>query len=107
MLKTPFSFLCVNPFSLHLLLNLQKIALSMAEEALGVRRMKLGSQGLEVSVQGLGCMGLSAFYGAPTPETNAVALLRHAIKAGITFLDTSDFYGPETNELLLGKVTNW
>lgn len=79
----------------------------MAEEAFGVRRMKLGSQGLEVSAQGLGCMGLSAFYGAPTPETNAVALLRHAITAGITFLDTSDFYGPETNELLLGKVTNW
>uniref|UniRef100_M4EEC2 NADP-dependent oxidoreductase domain-containing protein n=1 Tax=Brassica campestris TaxID=3711 RepID=M4EEC2_BRACM len=76
----------------------------MTEEALGVRRMKLGSQGLEVSAQGLGCMGLSAFYGAPTPETNAVALLRHAIKAGITFLDTSDFYGPETNELLLGKA---
>ncbi|KAF2570569.1 hypothetical protein F2Q70_00001732 [Brassica cretica] len=66
----------------------------MAEEAFGVRRMKLGSQGLEVSAQGLGCMGLSAFYGAPTPETNAVALLRHAITAGITFLDTSDFYGP-------------
>lgn len=78
----------------------------MAEEACKVRRMKLGSQGLEVSAQGLGCMGLSAFYGAPTPETNAVALLRHAINAGVTFLDTSDIYGPETNELLLGKVTN-
>ncbi|KAF2535402.1 hypothetical protein F2Q68_00019771 [Brassica cretica] len=77
----------------------------MAEEAFGVRRMKLGSHGLEVSAQGLGCMGLSAFYGAPTPETNAVALLRHAITAGITFLDTSDFYGPETNELLLGKYS--
>ncbi|KAL0644262.1 hypothetical protein Bca4012_042552 [Brassica carinata] len=83
---------------------IQKIDSSMAEEAFGVRRMKLGSQGLEVSAQGLGCMGLSAFYGAPTPETNAVALLRHAITAGITFLDTSDFYGPETNELLLGKA---
>ncbi|XP_020890100.1 LOW QUALITY PROTEIN: probable aldo-keto reductase 6 [Arabidopsis lyrata subsp. lyrata] len=76
----------------------------MAEEACKVRRMKLGSQGLEVSAQGLGCMGLSAFYGAPTPETNAVALLRHAINAGVTFLDTSDIYGPETNELLLGKA---
>ncbi|WZY72626.1 hypothetical protein YC2023_004866 [Brassica napus] len=66
--------------------------------------MKLGSQGLEVSAQGLGVMGLSAFYGAPTPDTKAVALLRHAINSGITFLDTSDFYGPETNELLLGKA---
>ena len=76
----------------------------MAEEAYKVPRMKLGSQGLEVSAQGLGVMGLSAFYGAPTPDTKAVALLRHAINSGITFLDTSDFYGPETNELLLGKV---
>ncbi|CAL9238033.1 unnamed protein product [Arabidopsis halleri] len=77
----------------------------MAEEACKVRRMKLGSQGLEVSAQGLGCMDfLSAFYGAPTPETNAVALLRHAINAGVTFLDTSDIYGPETNELLPGKA---
>ncbi|KAF3533174.1 hypothetical protein DY000_02041307 [Brassica cretica] len=76
----------------------------MAEEAYKVPRMKLGSQGLEVSAQGLGVMGLSAFYGAPTPETKAVALLRHAINSGITFLDTSDFYSPEINELLLGKV---
>ncbi|XP_056855033.1 probable aldo-keto reductase 6 [Raphanus sativus] len=76
----------------------------MAEEAYKVPRMKLGSQGLEVSAQGLGVMGLSAFYGAPTPETKAVALLRHAINSGITFLDTSDYYGPETNELLLGKA---
>ncbi|KAG2247221.1 hypothetical protein Bca52824_086849 [Brassica carinata] len=76
----------------------------MAEEAYKVPRMKLGSQGLEVSAQGLGVMGLSAFYGAPTPETKAVALLRHAINSGITFLDTSDFYGPEINELLLGKA---
>ncbi|XP_010451780.1 PREDICTED: probable aldo-keto reductase 6 [Camelina sativa] len=76
----------------------------MAEEACRVRRIKLGSQGLEVLAQGLGCMGLSAFYAAPTPETNAVALLRHAINAGVTFLDTSDIYGTETNELLLGKA---
>ncbi|VYS49570.1 unnamed protein product [Arabidopsis thaliana] len=76
----------------------------MAEEACQVRRMKLGSQGLEVSAQGLGCMSLSDFYGAPTPETNAITLLRHAINAGVTFLDTSDIYGPETNELLLGKA---
>ncbi|CAN8245010.1 unnamed protein product [Cochlearia groenlandica] len=69
-----------------------------------VRRMKLGSEGLEVSAQGLGCMGISSFYGAPKPETDAIALLRHAIDSGVTFLDTSDIYGPETNELLLGKA---
>ncbi|KAG7585116.1 NADP-dependent oxidoreductase domain [Arabidopsis thaliana x Arabidopsis arenosa] len=73
-------------------------------EACGVRRIKLGSQGLEVSAQGLGCMGLSAFYGAPKPETEAVALIHHAIRSGVTFLDTSDIYGPETNEVLLSKA---
>lgn len=73
-------------------------------ETCGVKRMKLGSQGLEVSAQGLGCMGLSSFYGAPQPETDAIALLHHAINSGVTFLDTSDIYGPQTNELLLGKV---
>ncbi|KAF5452074.1 hypothetical protein F2P56_027109 [Juglans regia] len=55
-----------------------------------VGRIKLGSQGLEVSAQGLGCMGMSAFYGPPKP--------------GVTFLDTSDIYGPFTNETLLGKA---
>ncbi|XP_010533925.1 PREDICTED: probable aldo-keto reductase 4 [Tarenaya hassleriana] len=70
----------------------------------GVRRIKLGSQGLEVSAQGLGCMGLSAFYGTPTPESEAIGLLHHAINSGITFLDTSDIYGPETNEILIGKA---
>ncbi|XP_010553615.1 PREDICTED: probable aldo-keto reductase 4 isoform X1 [Tarenaya hassleriana] len=72
--------------------------------ASGVRRIKLGSQGLEVSAQGLGCMGLSAFYGAPKPESDAIAVLHHAINSGITFLDTSDIYGPETNEILLSKA---
>lgn len=66
--------------------------------------MKLGSQGLEISAQGLGCMGMSAFYGPPKPEDDMIALIHHAINSGITFLDTSDVYGPHTNELLIGKV---
>ncbi|KAK9932834.1 hypothetical protein M0R45_020056 [Rubus argutus] len=70
----------------------------------GVRRIKLGSQGLEVSAQGLGCMGMSAFYGAPKPEPDMIKLIHHAIDAGVTFLDTSDIYGPFTNEILLGKA---
>ena len=70
----------------------------------GVRRIKLGSQGLEVSAQGLGCMGMSAFYGAPKPEPDMIKLIHHAIDAGVTFLDTSDIYGPFINEILLGKV---
>ncbi|XP_047063151.1 probable aldo-keto reductase 2 isoform X2 [Lolium rigidum] len=65
-----------------------------------VPRMKLGSQGLEVSAQGLGCMG----YGEGTPEADMVALLHHAVAAGVTMLDTSDIYGPHTNEILIGKA---
>jgi aryl-alcohol dehydrogenase-like predicted oxidoreductase len=66
--------------------------------------MKLGSQGLEVSAQGLGCMGMSAAYGERKPEADMVALLRHAIASGVTFLDTADCYGPHTNEVLIGKA---
>ncbi|XP_010475965.1 PREDICTED: probable aldo-keto reductase 1 isoform X2 [Camelina sativa] len=72
--------------------------------ASGVRRIKLGSQGLEVSAQGLGCMGLSIFDGTTKVETDLIALIHHAITSGITLLDTSDIYGPETNELLLGQA---
>ncbi|EEF43747.1 aldo/keto reductase, putative [Ricinus communis] len=69
-----------------------------------VKRIKLGTQGLEVSAQGLGCMGMSAFYGPPKPEPDMIALIHHAINSGVTFLDTSDIYGPHTNEILLGKA---
>ncbi|XP_047948550.1 auxin-induced protein PCNT115-like [Salvia hispanica] len=67
-------------------------------------KMKLGSQGLEVSKQGLGCMGMSAFYGLPKPEPDMIKLIHHAIHSGVTFLDTSDFYGPHTNEILIAKA---
>ncbi|KAK4433782.1 IN2-2 protein [Sesamum alatum] len=70
-----------------------------------VPRMKLGSQGLEVSKQGLGCMGMSANYGTPKPESDMIELIHHAIDSGVTFLDTADVYGPHTNEILLGKVS--
>ncbi|TYK17010.1 putative aldo-keto reductase 4 [Cucumis melo var. makuwa] len=69
-----------------------------------VPRIKLGSQGLEVSAQGLGCMGMSAFYGPPKPDSDMIALIHHAIDSGITLLDTSDIYGPFTNEILVGKA---
>ena len=49
-------------------------------------------------------MGMSAFYGAPKPEPDMIKLIHHAIDAGVTFLDTSDIYGPFINEILLGKV---
>ncbi|XP_031379099.1 probable aldo-keto reductase 2 [Punica granatum] len=69
-----------------------------------VKTIKLGSQGFEVSAQGLGCMSMSAFYGSPKPEPDMIALIHHAVNSGITFLDTSDIYGPHTNEILLGKA---
>ncbi|XP_031113338.1 auxin-induced protein PCNT115-like [Ipomoea triloba] len=69
-----------------------------------VPRIKLGSQGLEVSAQGLGCMGMSAYYGTPKPEADMINLIHYAINCGITFLDTSDVYGPHTNEILLAKA---
>ncbi|KAF8034187.1 hypothetical protein BT93_C0460 [Corymbia citriodora subsp. variegata] len=70
-----------------------------------VRRIKLGSQGLEVSVQGLGCMRMSAFHGPPKSDPDMIELIHHAVDSGVTFLDTSDIYGPHTNEILLGKVS--
>ncbi|CAL5394914.1 unnamed protein product [Camellia sinensis] len=70
-----------------------------------VGRMKLGSQGLEVSALGLGCMSMSnGYYGPGKPEPDMIKLIHHAIHHGITFLDTSDVYGPYANEILLGKA---
>ncbi|XP_004248016.1 auxin-induced protein PCNT115 [Solanum lycopersicum] len=76
----------------------------MATEGTKVGRMKLGSEGLQVSVQGLGCMGMSAFYGPPKPEPEMIELIHHAINSGVTLLDSSDVYGPYTNEILIGKA---
>ncbi|KAM7488803.1 hypothetical protein LguiB_026287 [Lonicera macranthoides] len=70
----------------------------------GVKKVKLGSQGLVVSKQGLGCMGMSAFFGPPKPDEEMIPLIHHAIDSGVTFLDTSDFYGPHINETLVGKA---
>ncbi|XP_077228562.1 putative aldo-keto reductase 3 [Tasmannia lanceolata] len=69
-----------------------------------MERIKLGSQGLEVSSQGLGCMGMSYNYGPPKPEDDMIRLIGHAVQTGVTFLDTSDLYWPVTNEILLGKA---
>jgi aryl-alcohol dehydrogenase-like predicted oxidoreductase len=63
----------------------------------------LGSQGLTVSRQGLGCMGMSDFYG-PRDDAESVATIRRALELGITLLDTSDMYGPHTNERLVGRA---
>ena len=68
-----------------------------------LQRRKLGSQGLEVSAIGLGCMGMSQSYG-PADETESIATLHRAIELGCNFLDTAEVYGPLTNEALLGKA---
>ncbi|MDP9426982.1 MAG: aldo/keto reductase [Actinomycetota bacterium] len=64
---------------------------------------KLGSQGLEVSELGLGCMGMSEFYGTGDEE-ESISTIHRAIELGVTFLDTADMYGPFTNEKLIGKA---
>ena len=63
----------------------------------------LGSEGLVVSELGLGCMGMSEFYGTGDEE-ESIATIHRAIDLGITFLDTADMYGPFTNEKLVGKA---
>jgi aryl-alcohol dehydrogenase-like predicted oxidoreductase len=64
---------------------------------------KLGTQGLVVSAQGLGCMGMSEFYGQ-RDDVESVATIHRAIELGVTLLDTADMYGPFSNEELVGKA---
>ncbi|MBW9050941.1 aldo/keto reductase [Rhizobium mesosinicum] len=68
-----------------------------------MQKRKLGSQGLEVSAIGLGCMGMSQSYG-PADETESIATLHRALELGCTFLDTAEVYGPYKNEELLGRA---
>src|SRR4051795_6048652 len=68
-----------------------------------MRQRTLGKQGLTVSEQGLGCMGMSEFYGQ-ADEGEAIATIHRALELGITLLDTADMYGPFTNEQLVGKA---
>ena len=66
-------------------------------------RRRLGSTGPQVSALGLGCMGMSDFYG-PADDAQSLAVLHHALDIGVNFLDTADMYGVGANERLLGRL---
>src|SRR6476619_3242123 len=68
-----------------------------------MQQRNLGTQGLTVSSLGLGCMGMSEFYGA-RDDDESIATIHRAIELGVTLLDTSDMYGPHTNEELVGRA---
>jgi len=69
---------------------------------MAVEKRRLG--GLEVSALGLGCMGLSEFYGSGITDDAAIGVIRHALDVGLTFLDTADMYGVGMNEMLVGRA---
>src|SRR4028119_1296245 len=68
-----------------------------------MKQRKLGNQGLVVSELGLGCMGMSEFYGI-ADESEAIATIHRAVELGVTFLDTADMYGVGRNEELVGRA---
>ena len=69
-----------------------------------MQKRKLGKSNLEVSVLGLGCMGMSFSYGPPKDKKEMTDLLHAAVDRGITFFDTAEIYGPLTNEELVGEA---
>jgi aryl-alcohol dehydrogenase-like predicted oxidoreductase len=68
-----------------------------------MQRRRLGNDGLEVSAIGLGCMGMSEFYG-PSDDEQSSAVIHRALELGVNFLDTADMYGPFVNEELVGRA---
>jgi aryl-alcohol dehydrogenase-like predicted oxidoreductase len=69
-----------------------------------MKKRKLGNSGLEVSILGLGCMGLSHGFGPASDRGDAVRLIRAAVERGVTFFDTAQIYGPFTNEEVVGEA---
>src|SRR6202051_4580232 len=75
----------------------------LKDSVMTLNTRKLGSQGLEVSAIGLGCMGMSQSYG-PADEAESIATLHRALELGVDFFDTAEAYGPFKNEELLGRA---
>jgi aryl-alcohol dehydrogenase-like predicted oxidoreductase len=71
---------------------------------LEMKKRKLGRSNLEVSVLGLGCMGINFGYGSAMDKQEAIALIRTAVQNGVTFFDTAEVYGPFTNEEIVGEA---
>jgi aryl-alcohol dehydrogenase-like predicted oxidoreductase len=69
-----------------------------------MKTRKLGSQGLEVSAVGLGCMGMSFGYGPAANKEDMIKLIRHAVEKGVSLFDTAEVYGPFVNEELIGEA---
>ena len=69
-----------------------------------MEKRKLGKSNLEVSVIGLGCMGMSFGYGPPKDKQEMTAVIRAAVERGVTFFDTAEVYGPFINEELVGEA---
>jgi aryl-alcohol dehydrogenase-like predicted oxidoreductase len=69
-----------------------------------MQKRTLGTNGLEVSAIGFGCMGISSGYGPPTSREEGIAIIRAAVDGGVTFFDTAEAYGPYANEELVGEA---
>lgn len=69
-----------------------------------MKTRRLGPNGPEVSAIGLGCMGMASFYGQPSDEAQATAVIHRALDLGVTLFDTAEMYGPHTNEVQVGKA---